>query len=63
MQKDKILYALPDAREQLGGMSHSKLYQLVNAGKLRLVKIGRRSYLTHGEMHRFAASLESDESV
>ena len=57
---DQLLYTIQDSCEQLGGISRSNLYNLVNAGQLKFVKIGRRSYLTADEIRRFAASLESD---
>lgn len=59
MPYDRELYPLPEARKKLGGLSHSKLYELVKKGDLRLVKIGRRSYLTREEIRRFVASLSS----
>jgi hypothetical protein len=54
---EQLLYSLTQARQQLGGISHEKLYQLVRAGDLEIVKLGRRSFVARDELTRFAASL------
>jgi excisionase family DNA binding protein len=42
------LMPVKEARQQLGGISPTTLYALVNEGELSLVKIGRRSFV-HAE--------------
>ncbi len=56
--QDKALFTISEAREQLGGISHSKFYDLVAKGEINIVKIGRRSYLTSEEIRRFVAWLQ-----
>ena len=53
----KALYCLPEARELLGGVSHTKIYELKKKGLINFVKIGRRSYITAEEIERFIAGL------
>jgi excisionase family DNA binding protein len=52
-----LLYDVPAACQQLGGISKNTLYRLVAAGQLQLVKIGRRSYLVGDDLDRYARSL------
>jgi hypothetical protein len=39
----RCLYPVDEAREQLGGISHTKFYDLVDRGEIALTKLGRRS--------------------
>lgn len=39
------LRSVKEARRILGGIGHTKFYSLVRDGKLRLIKIGRRSFV------------------
>ena len=57
---DKLLYPIPEARAVLGNIGHSKFYEIVASGQLKLVKIGRRSFVTPDELRRYVDSL-SDE--
>jgi excisionase family DNA binding protein len=41
------------------GVGRTTLYALVAEGRLRLVKIGRRSFLVAAELEAFVASLHS----
>ncbi len=42
-----------EAREQLGGISRTTLYQLFGRGELLTVKIGRRRMVPQSEINRF----------
>ena len=44
-----ISYTIPEA-VRATGISRARIYQLVNAGELAFVKIGKRSYLTHDDL-------------
>ena len=59
MPENRLLYPVPEARELLGDISHTKFYDLVRLGKIRLTKIGRRSFVTHAELERFVEELPS----
>ena len=41
-----LLVPVPDAQNQLGGISRTTLYELINAGELVRVNVGRRSFVT-----------------
>ncbi len=56
----KLLHSVPEACVLLGDIGRTLFYDLVAAGRLKLVKIGRRSFVADGELRRYAASL-SDE--
>jgi hypothetical protein len=43
---------LDNACQELGGISKSHLYNLVNAGKLKLIRIGNRSFIPYPEIQR-----------
>jgi excisionase family DNA binding protein len=51
------LWPVAEAAYQLG-MSRATLYRLVNAGEIRLVKVGGRTYATDAELDRFVARSE-----
>ena len=58
---EQLLNSVPRARAVLGDIGHSKFYQIVASGQLKLVKIGRRSFVTSDELRRYVNAL-SDES-
>lgn len=41
-----LLYEFAMAGEVLGGLGRSTIYELVDAGELRRVKVGRRAFIT-----------------
>jgi hypothetical protein len=55
--KSRQLYPLPEAQERLGGVSRVMLYRLANEGRLKMLKIGRRTFVSATEIDRFVASL------
>ena len=57
---DRLLFPIPEARKQLGDISHSGFYKLVNQGLIRLTKIGRRSFVTRDELLAFVAARGQD---
>ena len=57
MQDDSILFSIQQTRERLGGISRSTLYNLLSRGELRLVKIGRRSFVTAESLQDFIRTL------
>lgn len=57
MQDDSILFSIQQTRERLGGISRSTLYNLLSRGELRLVKIGRRSFITAESLQDFVRTL------
>lgn len=53
----QLLHPIPDACQLLGGMSRSTFYEHVQADKIAVVKIGRRTYVAHDELERFVRQL------
>jgi excisionase family DNA binding protein len=52
----QLLYSLPDAWATLG-VSRSTLYELIAAGDIQAVKVGRRTLIRHDELERYVQSL------
>lgn len=52
-------YSVPQAREQLGGISHCHFYKLVKEGHLRIAKAGRRTIVTDAAIRDFLANAET----
>ncbi len=48
-----------NSRQKLGGIGHTKFYQLIRDGELRSVRIGRRRFVPQSEIDRFIAGLHS----
>ena len=61
------LYSIPETGRRLGDIGRSKVYSLVNAKRLKLVKIGRRSAITEesvdAEIARVITEAEAQEAV
>ena len=45
-QPERLIYPIPEARQLLGGISHSYFYELVKSGDLEVVKMGKRTFIT-----------------
>ncbi len=60
---DRLLYPVPEAREKLGGISHSFFYDLVAQGVIRLTKIGKRSFVTGDELDAVVARMVSQNAI
>ncbi len=55
---EPLLIPIKESRRLLGGIGHSKFYEEVAAGRLRLIKMGRRSFLSPDEIRRYVAALQ-----
>lgn len=44
--EEKRLLSLLEARQSLGGIGHTTIYELINRGEIVNVHIGRRSFVT-----------------
>lgn len=54
----QLLHPLPDGWAMLG-ISRSTLYELITAGDLKAVKVGRRTLTPHDELERYVAKLKA----
>ncbi|RIK16416.1 MAG: ethanolamine utilization protein EutA [Acidobacteria bacterium] len=52
----RLLHPIPDAATVLG-IGRSTLYELIAAGKIRTVKIGRRTLIAQDELERYVREL------
>lgn len=50
------LFSIPEAARKLG-IGRSSTYELIRAGKLRVVHIGRRALIPDAEIERLVAEL------
>ncbi|WP_258307181.1 helix-turn-helix domain-containing protein [Gordonia paraffinivorans] len=53
---DKLIVPIPEACEMLGGISRALAYQLIDAGALERVNIGRRAFITRASIEALASS-------
>ncbi len=53
----RLLHPIPEAADVLGGMSRSILYEKIASGEIAAVKVGRRTYIAHGELERYVRVL------
>jgi hypothetical protein len=51
------LVPIPDSCGVLGGIGRTKLYELINDGKLTRVRIGARAFITGESLESFLAGL------
>ncbi|CAN5150618.1 hypothetical protein BH09ACT8_BH09ACT8_59160 [soil metagenome] len=42
----RLLVPIPEARERLGGIGQTTVYELIKSGSLTKVNIGRRGFIT-----------------
>jgi excisionase family DNA binding protein len=49
----------PSGGAQVLGISRSKLYELIAAGELKVLKLGSRTLVLHSELVRFLATLDA----
>ncbi|MCB9985029.1 MAG: helix-turn-helix domain-containing protein [Micavibrio sp.] len=53
------LISKDEARKALGGIGNTKFYQLLNAGEIQAVKIGKSLRVRRSEIERFIKNLPS----
>ncbi|WP_267434103.1 hypothetical protein [Sphingomonas sp. GM_Shp_1] len=54
---DEPLFSVAQARQDLGGIGRTKLYQLVARGDLELLKLDGKSVITGRSVRRFKEKL------
>lgn len=57
-----LLNSIETVKRRLA-LGHTATYGLVRAGRLKIVKVGRRSFVTESELARFVASIEAESST
>jgi hypothetical protein len=57
---DRLLIPGPEARHKLGDIGWTKFCELMNAGELERVNIGRRSFVTAASLHAYVERLRAE---
>ncbi|WP_176234756.1 helix-turn-helix domain-containing protein [Mycobacterium simiae] len=60
MQTVKRLVSIPEARQVLGGIGHTTLYELIKKGEVNKVNIGRRGFVTSESLEAYVDRLSAD---
>ncbi|MDG5483342.1 helix-turn-helix domain-containing protein [Mycolicibacterium gadium] len=60
--KPRLLVSISDAREVLGGIGHSTIYELVSQGEIIKVNIGRRGFITSESLDAYVSRLTRSET-
>ena len=55
-----LLLSIPDSCVELGGISRTTLYELINNGHLVKVNIGTRGFITGQSLTKYVESLTAD---
>jgi len=55
----KLLLSIEETRRALGDVSRTTIYSLAAQGKIRIVKMGRRSFTVSAEVRAYVDSLPS----
>ena len=54
----RLLHSIEGTREILGDVGRTKIYELINEGKFKKVKIGTRSFITDSSIRAYVRELE-----
>ena len=57
MSTEQVLVSYDEARRLLGGIGKSSLFELMDSGKVRRVKVGARGFVTRKSIDEYAESL------
>lgn len=57
--KEKRLLSRDEACQQLGGLSMPMIYKLAKRGDIKLVKLGRRTFITADSIETYIDRLEA----
>ncbi|MEO7018335.1 MAG: helix-turn-helix domain-containing protein [Leifsonia sp.] len=59
----RLLYRIEEAQEQLGGIGRTKIYELMNTGQLKTVKIGRRTFVAQSALAEYVSRLTEGDGT
>ncbi|MCV7298091.1 helix-turn-helix domain-containing protein [Mycobacterium barrassiae] len=59
----KRLIPIPEARQLLGGIGHTTVYELVKRGEILKVNIGRRGFITSESLEGYMDRLTKVDGV
>lgn len=55
----RLIMPVPEARRSLGDIGKTTFYRLVKDGRLKVVKIGQRTFVAAAEVERFVNELSA----
>lgn len=58
-----LAYSIKDARQIIGGVSHSFFYSLIKHKKLKVMKLGRRTLVSHAQLEQLIQNLQNNEEI
>ena len=59
-QGDRVLLSIDQARHQLGGISRTTVYELINSGDLERVKLGGRAFIVSESLSKLVDRLRGN---
>jgi Helix-turn-helix domain len=59
----KRLVPIPEARQVLGGIGHTTVYELIKRGEIVKVNIGRRGFITSESLEDYLDRLSAESVV
>ena len=64
IQIQRLLYSLEQASEVLGGLGRTSIFELIKAGEIKVVRIGRRTFISEKALTDFVqrSELKSEAS-
>jgi len=59
--KEALAYSIDESCKALGGMSRQTFYDLINQGRIRTFKEGRRRFVSRSALQEYVNSREAEE--
>ncbi|GEM_PF-3329789 len=60
---ERVIYPIDEARTLLGGIARQTVYDLISAGKLTSIKIGRRRLIPAESIEACSRLLQSEQAA
>jgi len=60
---ERLLYSLDQASEALGGLGRTSIFELIKQGQLKVVRIGRRTFVSQQALAEFVHRTELNSEV
>jgi excisionase family DNA binding protein len=60
---ERLLYSLDQASEALGGLGRTSIFELIKEGELKVVRIGRRTFISQQALAEFVHRTELKSEV
>ena len=57
-----LIHSITSTQRRLGNTGRTKIYDLINEGKLKKIKIGTRTFITDNSIRAYIRELENEAS-